>query len=196
MASSGRGSSDEPSVAPGNAGSNLPPESALRNQKFADSPLEEAVRSELVSESRNSLLAGKIQGNSSIRARRRANGGQKWAPNQSLTGQFPTHPNREFFAALQGIKSGDQGNFRPDQGIPLSSAILAFALPAKPIVPTDLEHCREGEQGRPPRCSMSPKPISSSEAGVNVRPRHDANRSSSSLTRTTGVPGFAMAASD
>src|SRR5271168_4441087 len=40
MASSGRGSSDEPSVAPGNAGSNLPPESALRNQKFADSPLE------------------------------------------------------------------------------------------------------------------------------------------------------------
>src|SRR5271169_3619619 len=42
MASSGRGSSDEPSVAPGNAGSNLPPESALRNQKFADSPLEQA----------------------------------------------------------------------------------------------------------------------------------------------------------
>ena len=30
------------SVAPGNAGSNLPPESALRNQKFADSPLERA----------------------------------------------------------------------------------------------------------------------------------------------------------
>jgi hypothetical protein len=39
-------------------------------------------------------------------------------------GPFPTHPNREFFAALQGIKSGDQVNFRPDQGIPLSSAIL------------------------------------------------------------------------
>jgi len=48
-------------------------------------------------------------------------------------------------AALQGIKSGDQGNFRPDQGIPLSSPILAFA-PAD--VPTDLERCREGEQGR------------------------------------------------
>jgi hypothetical protein len=71
----------------------------------------------------NSLLAGKIQGISSIRARRRANGGQKGASNQSLTGQFPTHPNREFFAALQGIKSGDQGNFCLDQGIPLSSAV-------------------------------------------------------------------------
>jgi len=78
-----------------------------------------------------SLLAGKIQGNSSIRARRRANGGQKWASNQSLTGQFPTHPNREFFTALQGIKSGDQRNFRPDQGNPLSSAILAFCSASK-----------------------------------------------------------------
>ena len=26
-------------------------------------------------------------------------------------------PNRDFFAALQGIKSGDQGSFRRDQGI-------------------------------------------------------------------------------
>src|SRR5215813_10795790 len=26
------------------------------------------------------------------------------------------HPNWEFFTALQGIKSGDQGNSRPDQG--------------------------------------------------------------------------------
>ena len=35
------------------------------------------------------------------------------------TCQFPTHPNREFrefIAALQGIKSGDLGNSRPDQG--------------------------------------------------------------------------------
>jgi hypothetical protein len=46
---------------------------------------------------------------------------------RTLTGQFPTHPNREFIAALQGIKLGDQGNFRDDQGSPLSSAILAFA---------------------------------------------------------------------
>jgi hypothetical protein len=35
-----------------------------------DSPLEGAVTSEPVSEARNSLLAGKIQGISSIRARR------------------------------------------------------------------------------------------------------------------------------
>jgi hypothetical protein len=47
--------------------------------------------------------------------------------NQCLTGQFPTRPNREFFDALQGIKSSDQGTFHRDQGIPLSSAIWPFA---------------------------------------------------------------------
>jgi hypothetical protein len=51
-----------------------------------------------------------------------------------------------FFVALQGIKSADQGNFRPDQGIPLSSAIWQPPLPTNRIVPTDLERCRGGEQ--------------------------------------------------
>src|SRR5690242_6665749 len=46
------------------------------------------------------------------------------ALNQSLMGQFPTHRNREFFAALQGIKSGDQGNFCPDQGKRPSARVL------------------------------------------------------------------------
>jgi hypothetical protein len=41
-----------------------------------------------------------------------------------ITGDFPTHPNREFFAALQGIKSGDQATFRPDEGNPLGLAIF------------------------------------------------------------------------
>jgi hypothetical protein len=50
----------------------------------------------------------------------------KRARNQFLTGQFPTHPNREFFATLQGIKLGDQGNFRPDQGIP---ALVRYLVP-------------------------------------------------------------------
>ena len=31
--------------------------------------------------------------------------------------QFPTHRNREFNSALQGIESGHQGIFSPDQGI-------------------------------------------------------------------------------
>src|ERR1700732_4792320 len=44
----------------------------------------------------------------------------KKARNQFLTDEFPTHPNRGVFCDLQGIKSGDQGNFHPDQGIPLS----------------------------------------------------------------------------
>ena len=96
--------------------------------RFAmDSPLEGRVSCELVSEMPNSLLAGKIQGISPIPGLRAPRRRQKSARNQFLTGQFPTHPNREFFAALQGIKSGDQGSFRRDQGIPLSSAILAFA---------------------------------------------------------------------
>src|ERR1700730_17445122 len=47
----------------------------------------------------------------------------------------------EFFAALQGIKSGEQGNSRPDQGISRWSAIWRFAV-------VDLERCRESEQGR------------------------------------------------
>jgi hypothetical protein len=64
----------------------------------------------------NSLLAGKIQGISSIRGSVARQRWLKRASNQCLTDQFPTHPNREFFAALQGIKSDDQGNFRPDQG--------------------------------------------------------------------------------
>jgi hypothetical protein len=57
--------------------------------------------------------------------RRRLGGSQKRHEISLLRAQFPTHPNREFFAALQGIKSGDQGSFRRDQGIPPSSTICA-----------------------------------------------------------------------
>jgi hypothetical protein len=77
----------------------------------------------------NSLLAGKIQGISSIRASARP-----FVISSVLYG-----PNREFFAALQGIKSGEQGNSRPDQGISRWSAIWRFAVVTTPIVPTDLE---------------------------------------------------------
>ena len=41
-------------------------------------------------------------------------------------------------------------NFRPDQGIPLSTAISAAALPTNRIVLTDLERRREGGKGTPP----------------------------------------------
>ena len=108
-----------------------------------DSPLEGGVSCELVSEMPNSLLAGKIQGNSPIRGLAAPRRPRKRARNQFLTGQFPTHPNREFFAALQGIKSGDQGSFRPDQGIPLSSAIWH-----SPLV-TESDHWAVGRVARP-----------------------------------------------
>jgi hypothetical protein len=35
---------------------------------------------------------------------------------QGFMSEFPTHPNREFPVALQGIESGDHGIFWPDQG--------------------------------------------------------------------------------
>ena len=59
----------------------------------------------------NSLLAGKMQGISSIRSSTARQREPKRSLNQCLMGQFHTPPNREFLAALQGIKSGDQGDF-------------------------------------------------------------------------------------
>jgi hypothetical protein len=64
---------------------------------------EEGVTSELVSGKPNSLLAGSLQGISSNRSSAARQRQQKKVSNQYLTGQFPTHPNREFFTALQGI---------------------------------------------------------------------------------------------
>ena len=74
----------------------------------------------------------------------------KRASNQCLTDQFPTHPNREFLGALQGIKSGDRGNFRSDQGIPLSSTILAFAPADKSDRPDRSRTLPRGRIGTPP----------------------------------------------
>jgi hypothetical protein len=73
----------------------------------------------------------------------------KLALYQCLTSQFCTHPNREFFAALQRIKSGDQGNIRPDQGKrPLARVLpgvggearCAIALTRQPRSPKRLGH--------------------------------------------------------
>jgi len=61
----------------------------------SDSPLEGPVRSELVSEARNSLLAGKIQGNSSILASSVQISRRKRELAQMLTVKFPTQRNRE-----------------------------------------------------------------------------------------------------
>src|SRR6266478_6160245 len=154
--------------------------------RFApDSPLEGAVTSEPVSEAQNSLLAGKIQGISPIRGLAAPWKQRKRARNQFLMDQFPTHPNREFFAALQGIKSGDQGSFRRDRGIPLSSAILAFAHGDTSDRPTDFaKRCREGEQGRRQiQVSSLPAPeprVAGGTEGSNPSTRESvANRTSS-----------------
>jgi hypothetical protein len=39
-------------------------------------------------------------------------------PFEGLMRKFPTHWNREFISVQQGIKSGHQGNYSPDQGTP------------------------------------------------------------------------------
>ena len=163
----------------------------LPRSRFAgDSPLEGGVSCELVSEMPNSLLAGKIQGISSIRASAAPRKQRKRARNQFLTGQFPTHPNREFFCGLQGIESGDQGKFRLDQGIPLSSRF--GPLPAD-------------NPDRPDRSRTWPR--TRTETPLDARSRRSRSRARlcpspgvpqiarrARRRERSGVPGFTMAA--
>jgi hypothetical protein len=75
--------------------------------------------SELVSAAK--LLAGKIQGISSIFAQSPSMQRQNSMLVQAFIGRFPVRTNREFFEAYQGIKSAYQGNYRLDQGtVPLA----------------------------------------------------------------------------
>ena len=94
--------------------------------------------------SANSLLAGTLQGISSIRGSAARKWQQKRAINQSVMSQFPTHPNREFFTALQGIKIGDQGNCRPHQGIPSRPPFG----PPNPILREISKVAEKGKEGR------------------------------------------------
>ena len=128
-----------------------------------DSPLEWAVTSELVSVS-NSLIAGKIQGISSIRSSVARQRRPKRPSTQCLTSQFPTHPNREFFEALQGIKSGDRGSFRRDQGIPPSSAIWRSSL-----VTVQRAHRRWGIEGSN-RLPPAARPFENLTSSIRVDP--------------------------
>ena len=64
----------------------------------------------------NSLLAGKIQGISSILALVTCICRRNGHYNQCFTSKFPTQRNRELIRPYQGIKSAYQGNIRPDQG--------------------------------------------------------------------------------
>ena len=78
----------------------------LREFRFArDSPLEEAVSSEPVSESPKFPASRDCTGNfiASGPAPRRVYDSKIAPLNQNPTSQFPRHPNREFFAALQAI---------------------------------------------------------------------------------------------
>jgi hypothetical protein len=69
--------------------------------KFADSPLEEAVSSEPVSESRIPCFSGKIQGISSFAALGTKIPSRKGNPNQLLMYKFPTYRNRELTRGIR-----------------------------------------------------------------------------------------------
>ena len=133
---------------------------------------------------------GKIQGISSIRSLAVPGRQRKGARNQFLTGQFPTHPNREFFAALQGIKSGDQGSFRRDRGIPLSSAILAFAPGDKSDRPDRFPTLPRRRKGRQQMLEVAEADLDASFCLCERRAGHGGNRSPNLSTRTIGVPGW------
>src|ERR1700737_4522480 len=76
--------------------------SPLRDRWFADSPVEEAVKSEPVSEWGNSLLAGKIQGIHPILALMMPICRRKGSKGQRLTSKIP-------YATEQGINSAVSG---------------------------------------------------------------------------------------
>ena len=61
-------------------------------------------------------ICARIPGISSIRSSVGISTAAKTASYQNLEDEFPTHLIREFFWALQGIRSDHQGTFRPDQG--------------------------------------------------------------------------------
>jgi hypothetical protein len=82
----------------------------------------------------NSMLAGTLQGTSSIRAPRRVNSINKGISNQNLASQFPAHPNREFLRPCRECKSAMREISALIREL-LLSAILAFSRPrTHPIV--------------------------------------------------------------
>ena len=115
----------------------------------------------------NSLLAGKIQGISSIWGSIARQWQLKAPLNQYLTSQFPTHLNREFFGPYRELNRTIREILKFLEIFALiresrSRRLFWGLCPAEnPIVPTDLKRCREGERDAA-RCSKSPKPISSS----------------------------------
>ena len=81
-----------------------------------DSPLEEAVRSEPVSEKPNSLFFRENTGYFIVYGPTSEDLGRKANPNQLLTHKFPTGRNRELIWTYEGIKSRHQGKSPQHQG--------------------------------------------------------------------------------
>jgi hypothetical protein len=120
-----------------------------------DSPLEEAVTSELVSESQIPVQQGKIQGISSILTPHTRFEGRNDHSNQRPTGKFPTQRNRELIGPYQGIKSAYQGSFLVDQGRALVGISLTYG----------------GHQEGDAWCSDRSVPTASARASSNRRRR-------------------------
>ena len=107
--------------------------------------------------------------------------------NSVLYGPIPYASEQGIFAALQGIKSGAQGNSRPDQGISRWSAIWRFAVVTTPIVPTDLERCRRKRTRTLPDLRSRRRRSRSSRPALSGKPTPRTPQNTS--TQTIGVPG-------
>ena len=137
----------------------------------------------------NSLLAGNIQGISSIRASAARQGQPKTISNQYLKGQFPKHPNREFFAPYRELNRAIRVVFAP---IRESRCRPLFRQPpCRQIVSSrQISNVAEkAEQGRRQMLGVAEADLQL-EAALSVRkaPQAYANRSPSLSTRTIGVP--------
>src|ERR1700761_6823244 len=79
-----------------------------------------------------------VQTTGTVAAQRRPKCSRIDIPDQRLTREFPTHPNREIFGGLQGIRMSDQGNYPPYQGIrdfgPILDYFGTLKMPFSPIL--------------------------------------------------------------
>jgi hypothetical protein len=133
-----------------------------------DSPLEEAVSSEPVSGSPDSLLPGKIQRNFGDRAVEVQRSPYFLQAAQWLTEQFLNKPNREILVAEQGKELGHQGKLWPNQGNHLLGRSSPLFVNARSRLELGVETVTAALTDRP-RASYpgpQPEPRSAPESGL------------------------------
>src|ERR1700738_160609 len=161
-----------------------------RDRGFADSPLEEAVSSEPVSERPNSLLAGSLQGISSIRGPTARQHQKKKGIKSGRYEPIPYASEQGIFCGLAGNLNRRSGKFPLRSGNPALVRYLGPTGPTNPILPRDLERLPGSKEGRrqmlaPPRAPLCEKSLAEHAtpdspfpgcAGAVCPPRHHCRR--------------------